>query len=179
VQGRRRTLTRSVSRPRPVQRLSGARQNIAGRPTIECAQMYSVLEPAAPVGRSTSKATHKHTQTRTSEPLADSQLARRGGGVMRRPRPAGAPTRPANAGHASSDLKTRATLGCTRRGGAPAVTPPPDRGAEYCDVRVCLCVSLSAIISSELHVRSAPILLCALPVAVARSSSVLPFLSGP
>jgi len=103
--------------------------------------MYSVLEPAAPVGRSTSKATHKHTQTRTSESLADSQLARRGGGVMRRPRPAGAPTRPANAGHASSDLKTRATLGCTRRGGAPAVTPPPigERSIVMC---ASVCVSL-------------------------------------
>jgi len=32
----------------------------------------------------------------------------------------------------------------------------PNRGAEYCDERVCLCVCvcLSAIISSELHVRS-------------------------
>ena len=34
--------------------------------------------------------------------------------------------------------------------------PPPDRKAEYCDERVCVsvCVCLSAIISSELHVRS-------------------------
>jgi len=34
----------------------------------------------------------------------------------------------------------------------------PDREAEYCDVRMCVCVSvcLSAIISSELHVRSSP-----------------------
>jgi len=34
----------------------------------------------------------------------------------------------------------------------------PDRGAEYCDERVCpyvsVCVCLSAIISSELHIRS-------------------------
>ena len=30
-----------------------------------------------------------------------------------------------------------------------------DRGAEYC-VCVCVCVYLSAIISSELHVRSSP-----------------------
>ena len=28
----------------------------------------------------------------------------------------------------------------------------PDRGAEYCDERVCVCVCLSAIIASELHV---------------------------
>ena len=39
----------------------------------------------------------------------------------------------------------------------------PDRAAVYCDERVCLsvcvcvCVCLSAIISSELHVRSSPI----------------------
>jgi len=32
--------------------------------------------------------------------------------------------------------------------------PPPDRGTEYCDERVCVCVS--TIISSELHVRSSP-----------------------
>ena len=34
----------------------------------------------------------------------------------------------------------------------------PDRSAEYCDERVCLCVCvcLSAIISSKLHVRSSP-----------------------
>jgi len=36
---------------------------------------------------------------------------------------------------------------------------------------LCECVCLSAIISSELHVRSSPNLLCVLPVAVARSSS--------
>ena len=29
--------------------------------------------------------------------------------------------------------------------------------ADYCDESVCLCVCLSAIISSELHVRSSPI----------------------
>jgi len=32
----------------------------------------------------------------------------------------------------------------------------PDKGAEYCDVRVCLCVCLSAIISSEPLVLSSP-----------------------
>ena len=32
----------------------------------------------------------------------------------------------------------------------------PDRGAEYCDERVCLSVCLSAVISSELHARSSP-----------------------
>jgi len=32
----------------------------------------------------------------------------------------------------------------------------PDKGAEYCDERVCVCVCLSEIISSELHVRSSP-----------------------
>ena len=44
-----------------------------------------------------------------------------------------------------------------------------DRGAEYCDKRVCLCVCvcvcvcvcLSAIMSSELHVRSLPPNFCA------------------
>ena len=36
---------------------------------------------------------------------------------------------------------------------------------------VCLCVCLSAIISSELHVRTSPIFLCMLPFGVARSSS--------
>jgi len=47
-----------------------------------------------------------------------------------------------------------------------------DRGAEYCDERVCLsvCVCLSAIISSALHDRASPTFLCMLPVAVARSS---------
>ena len=43
----------------------------------------------------------------------------------------------------------------------------PDSGTEYCDDRVCL----SAIISSELHVRSSRIFLYMLPMAVARSSS--------
>ena len=33
---------------------------------------------------------------------------------------------------------------------------PADRGAEYCDERVCVCVCLSAIISSQLQVRSQP-----------------------
>jgi len=49
----------------------------------------------------------------------------------------------------------------------------PDRGAEYCDVPVCLpvCVCLSAIMSSELYVRSSPKFLCMLPMAVTRSSS--------
>jgi len=58
------------------------------------------------------------------------------------------------------------------------VTPPPYRGAEYCDERVCppsLCVfiCLSTIISLELHVGQTPIspFLCMLPMGVARSSS--------
>jgi len=36
------------------------------------------------------------------------------------------------------------------------ITPPADRGAEYCDDRVCVCVfvCLFAILSSELHVGS-------------------------
>jgi len=50
-----------------------------------------------------------------------------------------------------------------------------DRGAEYClCVCVCVCVYLSAIISSELHVRSSPNFLCMFPMAVARY--VLPVL---
>ena len=40
-------------------------------------------------------------------------------------------------------------------------------GAEYCDERVCLCVCLSAIISSELHIRSSTILV---PVTCGRGS---------
>jgi len=48
----------------------------------------------------------------------------------------------------------------------------PDRGAEYCDERVCVslfvCVCLSTIISSELQVRSLPIFV---HMAVAWSSS--------
>jgi len=38
------------------------------------------------------------------------------------------------------------------------ITPPPIGGAEYCDERVCLsvCVCLSAVKSSEIHVRSSP-----------------------
>jgi len=48
--------------------------------------------------------------------------------------------------------------------------PPPDRGTEYCDERVCVC--LSTIISSELHVRSSPnVFFRMLNTAVARSSS--------
>jgi len=43
-------------------------------------------------------------------------------------------------------------------------------GAEYCNEPVYVCVSLpSAIISSELHVRSSPNFLCVLSVAVAWS----------
>jgi len=48
--------------------------------------------------------------------------------------------------------------------------PPPGRGAEYCDERVCVCASvcLSAIISSELHPpRSSQNLSCMLPTTVA------------
>jgi len=49
----------------------------------------------------------------------------------------------------------------------------PDRGVEYCDEHVCLCVCvcLSPIISSELRGQYSPNFLCLLPVAVARSSS--------
>ena len=49
----------------------------------------------------------------------------------------------------------------------------PDRRAQYCNERVCLsvCVCLSTIISSELHVRFSQFFLCMLPMAVARSSS--------
>ena len=53
------------------------------------------------------------------------------------------------------------------------ITPPrPDMGAECCDERVCVCVSvcLSAIISSK-HVRSSLNFLCMLPIAVAQSFS--------
>ena len=46
-----------------------------------------------------------------------------------------------------------------------------DKGAEYCNERVCVCVCvcvcLPAIISPELHIRSSPKLLCMLPMAVA------------
>jgi len=38
-------------------------------------------------------------------------------------------------------------------------------------VSVCVCVCLSAIIFSELHVRSSPIFFFVLPMAVAQSSS--------
>jgi len=53
------------------------------------------------------------------------------------------------------------------------ITPPPIGGAEYCDERVCLsvCVCLSAVKSSEIHVRSSPTFLCMIPMAVVRSSS--------
>ena len=53
----------------------------------------------------------------------------------------------------------------------------PDKGVEYSDEHVCLCVlvcvfvCLSAIIFSELHVRSSPIFLSMFLIAVARSSS--------
>ena len=65
------------------------------------------------------------------------------------------------------------------------VTPPPTgERSIVLSVSVCLyvCVCLSAVISSELHVRSSPSYLCMLPTAVAQSSSggvvicyVLPF----
>ena len=42
----------------------------------------------------------------------------------------------------------------------------PDREAGCCDERVRLCVCLSAITSSELHVRSSPNVLCILPMAM-------------
>jgi len=45
----------------------------------------------------------------------------------------------------------------------------PDWEEKYCDE--CVCVCLSVVISSELHVRSPPNFLCSLPVAVAQSSS--------
>jgi len=42
------------------------------------------------------------------------------------------------------------------------ITPPTmNRGAEYCDNRVCLCVYLSASISLKIHVRSLPTNFCA------------------
>ena len=53
----------------------------------------------------------------------------------------------------------------------------PNREEKCCDERicvcvcVCVCVCLSAIISSELHVRSSTNFLCMLPMAVARSFS--------
>ena len=46
-----------------------------------------------------------------------------------------------------------------------------NRGTEYCDERVCVCVCLSTIMSSEILFRSSPNLLCMLPMAVAQSSS--------
>ena len=50
------------------------------------------------------------------------------------------------------------------------ITPPPDRGAEYCDERVRLSVCLRSL-SSEIHIRSSPNFMCALTMAVIRSSS--------
>ena len=55
------------------------------------------------------------------------------------------------------------------------ITPPPivERsivmGVSVC-LCACVCVCLPAVISSELHVRSSPIFLRVLPLAVARSS---------
>jgi len=50
------------------------------------------------------------------------------------------------------------------------VTPPPIRELSIVmSVSVCLCVCLSAIISSELPVRPSPNFLCKLPMAVAQS----------
>ena len=54
--------------------------------------------------------------------------------------------------------------------------PRPDRGAEYCDDRVCLCVCLSVVIIYLDHIlgSTCPIFtkfLCMLPMAVALSSS--------
>ena len=48
----------------------------------------------------------------------------------------------------------------------------PDRGVDWSiilSVSACVCVCLSAIISSELHVRSLRSILCMLPMVVARS----------
>jgi len=46
-----------------------------------------------------------------------------------------------------------------------------DRGAEYCDDRVCLCVCVLVCLWLELHIRSSANFLCMLPMAVAWSSS--------
>jgi len=46
-----------------------------------------------------------------------------------------------------------------------------DESGESIVISVSVCVCLSAIISSELHVRSSPTFSCMLPMAVARSSS--------
>jgi len=61
---------------------------------------------------------------------------------------------------------------------APVCHSAPDRGAKYCDervcVHVCVCVCLSAIISSEVSLRggrSSPIFLYVLPMGAARSST--------
>ena len=58
--------------------------------------------------------------------------------------------------------------------GVPNFYSVPNRGAEYCDERVCLCVCVFVCprsVCSELHVRSSPNFLRILPVVVARSSS--------
>jgi len=55
-----------------------------------------------------------------------------------------------------------------------SITPPPIRERSIAmSVSVCLCVCLSAIISSELHVRSSPTFLCTLHTLpwLGRSSS--------
>ena len=49
---------------------------------------------------------------------------------------------------------------------------------KWARLSVCLCVRLSAIISSELHVLFSQNFLCMLPVAVARSSSDMLRISG-
>jgi len=58
--------------------------------------------------------------------------------------------------------------------GVPNFYSVPNRGAEYCDERVCLSVCVFVCprsVCSELHVRSSPNFLRILPVVVARSSS--------
>ena len=47
--------------------------------------------------------------------------------------------------------------------------PPIAKRSIVMSVSVCVCVCLSAIVSSELHVRSSPNFLCVLPVAAASS----------
>jgi len=61
----------------------------------------------------------------------------------------------------------------TVRGNGCGYYSAPNRGAEYCDERVCLCVCvcLSVIIYSDQHVRSSPNFLCMLHMTVARSFS--------
>jgi len=51
------------------------------------------------------------------------------------------------------------------------VTPPARPAIAERSIVISLCVCLSAIIPSELHVRSSPIFLCMLATAVARYSS--------